>query len=114
MIQIKRIYEECSESDGYRILIDRLWPRGITKERAKIDLWSKDIAPSNDLRKWYLQNLEKVKQFKKKYIIELESKPDSVNKIREKIVGKKNITFLYAAKEPDPIHARVLQEILGI
>ena len=113
MIQIKRIYEECSESDGYRILIDRLWPRGITKERAKIDLWSKDIAPSHDLRKWYLQNLEKVKQFKKKYIIELGSKPDSVNKIREKIQGKKNITLLYAAKEPDPIHAKVLQEILG-
>ena len=113
MIQIKRIYEEYSENDGYRILIDRLWPRGITKERAKIDLWSKDIAPSNDLRKWYLQNLEKVKQFKKKYIIELESKPDSVNKIREKIQGKKNITLLYAAKEPDPIHAKVLQEILG-
>ena len=113
MIQIKRIYEECSESDGCRILIDRLWPRGITKERAKIDLWSKDIAPSNDLRKWYLQNLEKVKQFQKRYIIELESRPDSVNKIREKIQDRKNITLLYAAKEPDPIHAKVLQEILG-
>ena len=113
MIQIKRIYEEGSESDGYRILIDRLWPRGITKERVKVDLWSKDIAPSNDLRKWYLQNVEKVKQFQKKYIIELASKPDSVNKIREKIQGKKNITLLYASKEPDPIHAKVLQEILG-
>ena len=96
MIQIKRIYEEYSESDGYRILIDRLWPRGITKERAKIDLWSKDIAPSNDLRKWYLQNLEKVKQFQKRYIIELESRPDSVNKIREKIQGKKNITHAWS------------------
>ena len=113
MIQIKRIYEKRSESDGYRILIDRLWPRGITKERAKIDLWSKDIAPSNGLRKWYLQNLEKVKQFQKRYIIELESKPDSVNRIREKIQDKKNITLLYAAKEPDPVHAKVLQEILG-
>ena len=75
-------------------------------------MWSKDIAPSNDLRKWYLQNLEKVKQFQKKYIIELETKPDSVNKIREKIQDKKNITLLYAAKEPDPIHAKVLQKIL--
>ena len=98
MIQIKRIYEECSESDGYRILIDRLWPRGITKERAKIDLWSKDIAPSNDLRKWHLQNLEEIKQFQKKYIIGLESKPDSVNKIREKIQDKKNIRFFMQQK----------------
>lgn len=113
MIQIKRIYEKYSENDGYRILIDRLWPRGITKERAKIDLWSKDIAPSNDLRKWYLQNLEKTKQFQKKYSVELESKSDSINKVREKIQDKKNITLLYASREPDPIHAKVLQELLG-
>ena len=65
MIKIKRIYEDYSETDGYRILIDRLWPRGISKERAKIDLWIKDIAPSNDLRKWYLVNSEKNDQFQK-------------------------------------------------
>ena len=63
MIKIKRIYEDYSETDGFRILIDRLWPRGISKERAKIDLWIKEIAPSNDLRKWYLHNSEKVKQY---------------------------------------------------
>ena len=113
MIKIKRIYEDDSETDGYRILIDRLWPRGITKERAKIDFWSKDIAPSNDLRKWYLQNLEKTKQFQKKYIDELEDNSDSVNKVREKIQDKKIITLLYASKDHDPIHAKVLQEILS-
>ena len=71
MIKIKRIYDDYSKTDGYRILIDRLWPRGISKERAKIDLWIKQIAPSNDIRKWYSHNLEKTKEFQKKYLTEL-------------------------------------------
>ncbi|MDH5463911.1 MAG: DUF488 family protein [Nitrosopumilus sp.] len=112
MIKIKRIYEDYSESDGYRILIDRLWPRGISKESAKIDLWIKEIAPSNDLRKWYSHNSEKNKQFQKKYINELEDNPDSVNEIKKKINTQKTITLLYASKASKPIHAIVLQQAL--
>ena len=112
MIKIKRIYEDYSDTDGYRILIDRLWPRGISKERAKIDLWSKEISPSNDLRKWYSHNSEKNKEFQKKYLAELECKCDSLNKIKKKINAQKTITLLYAARESKPIHAIVLQQKL--
>ena len=94
MIKIKRIYEDYSKTDGYRILIDRLWPRGISKERAKIDLWIKEIAPSHDLRKWYSHNSEKAKQFQKKYIAELEGNPTSLNEIKKisKTLREENIT----------------------
>ena len=73
MIKIKRIYEDYLKTDGYRILVDRLWPRGISKEHAKIDLWIKEITPSSDLRKWYHNNLENREQFQKKYVVELDS-----------------------------------------
>ncbi len=112
MIKIKRIYEDYSETDGFRILIDRLWPRGISKERAKIDLWIKEIAPSNDLRKWYSQNSEKAKQFQKKYITELEGNRNSLNEIKKIIKDQKTITLLYASKDSEPIHAIVLQQKL--
>ena len=112
MIKIKRIYDDYSETDGYRILIDRLWPRGISKERAKIDLWSKEIAPSNDLRKWYSHNSEKNKEFQEKYIIELEGNSDSLNEVKKKINAQKTITFLYASRDSKPIHAIVLQQML--
>ena len=113
MIKIKRIYDDYSETDGYRILIDRLWPRGISKERAKIDLWPKEIAPSNDLRKWYSHNSEKAKQFQKKYIAELENNSDSLNEVKKTIQDQKTITLLYASKDPNPIHAIVLQQMLN-
>jgi uncharacterized protein YeaO (DUF488 family) len=112
MIKIKRIYEDSSETDGYRILIDRLWPRGISKERAKIDLWIKEIAPSNDLRKWYSHNSEKAKQFQKKYITELNDNSDSLNEVKQIIKDQKTITLLYASRDSKPIHAIVLQQTL--
>lgn len=112
MIKIKRIYEDYSESDGYRILIDRLWPRGISKERAKIDLWIKEIAPSNDLRKWYSHNSEKNKEFQKKYRDELENNSDSLNEAKKIINAQETITLLYASRDPKPIHAIVLQQKL--
>jgi uncharacterized protein YeaO (DUF488 family) len=112
MIRIKRIYEDFSESDGFRILIDRLWPRGISKERAKIDLWIKEIAPSNDLRKWYSHNSEKAKQFQNKYITELKDNSDSLNEVKKIIKDQKTITLLYASRDSKPIHGIVLQKIL--
>ena len=113
MIKIKRIYDDYSETDGYRILVDRLWPRGISKERAKIDLWPKEIAPSNDLRKWYSHNSEKAKHFQKKYIAELEGNSDSLNEVKKITHDQKTITLLYASKDPNPTHAIVLQQILN-
>ena len=112
MIKIKRIYDDYSKTDGYRILVDRLWPRGISKEHAKVDLWIKEITPSNDLRKWYHDNLDKRDQFQKKYIIEIEKNSDSLNEIKKTIQDQKTITLLSASKDPQPIHAIVLQKKL--
>jgi uncharacterized protein YeaO (DUF488 family) len=112
MIKIKRIYEDYSKTDGYRILVDRLWPRGISKERAKVDLWVKEITPSNDLRQWYHDNLEKREQFQKKYIAEIEKNFDSLNEIKKIIHDQKIITLLSASKDSKPIHAIVLQRTL--
>lgn len=112
MIQIKRIYEDYSKTDGYRILIDRLWPRGISKERAKIDLWIKELTPSNDLRKWYNDNLEEKNQFKKKYLLEIKKNSASLNEIKKTVSEQKIITLLSASKDPKPIHAMILQQKL--
>ena len=82
MIKIKRIYEDPVETDGYRILIDRLWPRGVTKKRAKIDLWLKEVTPSDKLRKWYSHDPQKWSEFQNKYKTELIDKLDSLNQIK--------------------------------
>lgn len=110
MIKIKRIYEDYSKSDGYRVLVDRLWPRGISKERARIDLWIKELTPSNDLRKWYHDNSDKREQFQKKYLNELEKNSNPLHETKKIIDDQKIITLLTASKDPKPIHALVLQQ----
>ena len=110
MIEIKRIYEDYSDDDGYRILVDRLWPRGISKERARIDLWIKELTPSNDLRKWYHDNPKKRDQFQKEYLLEIEKNSDTLNEIKKIVNDHKIITFLSASKDPKPVHALVLKE----
>ena len=112
MIKIKRIYDDYSTTDGYRILVDRLWPRGISKEDAKVDLWIKEITPSSNLRKWYHDNLDKRDQFKKKYLLEIEKSSDSLNEIKKITNEQKTLTLLSASKDPKPIHAIVLQQKL--
>ena len=112
MIKIKRVYEGYSKTDGYRILVDRLWPRGVSKEEVKADLWIKEITPSNDLRKWYHDNLEKRDQFMKKYTIEIEKDSDALEKIKKTIHDQKIITLLSASKDPKPVHAIVLKQKL--
>ena len=113
MFRIKRIYETPGEDDGYRILIDRLWPRGFTKERAKVDLWLKEIAPSTELRKWYHHNPELWNEFKSRYQTELTDKRDLILQIEhlEKVHG--NITLLFAAKEKEQSQAAVLLNLLN-
>ncbi len=110
-IKLKRIYDDPSVDDGYRVLIDRLWPRGISKEKAKLDEWDKEIAPSTELRKWFDHKEERFDEFTVRYHEELKDKKETLNKLREK--GKyKTLCLLYAAKDPEINQAIVLRDVL--
>ncbi len=111
MIKVKRIYEAPSGEDGFRILVDRLWPRGLTKEKAGVDLWLKEIAPSNELRKWYGHDPEKWEAFKAKYYEEIEGKQDLMDQIRHK-ARQGGATLLYGSKEEEFNNAVALRELL--
>lgn len=112
MIKIKRVYEVPSNEDGYRILVDRLWPRGIAKEKAEIDLWMKEVAPSDVLRKWFSHDPEKWTEFKKRYAEELAAKQELLSKLRQIEKEKRIVTFLYSAKETERNNAVALKAIL--
>lgn len=107
MIALKRIYEKPSKKDGTRILVDRLWPRGISKEEARIDLWLKDIGPSNNLRKWFNHEDSKWEEFKKKYFEELRDKKELVEQIKKR---EGTVTFLFGAKNIKHNNAVALKE----
>jgi uncharacterized protein YeaO (DUF488 family) len=111
-IRVKRVYEEPAKEDGYRILVDRLWPRGLTKERAGVDLWMKEIAPSDALRKWYGHEPEKWPEFEKRYRAELAKKKALLAEIErlEKEYGK--VTLLFGRKDKKQNQAVVLAGIL--
>ncbi|MCB9848898.1 MAG: DUF488 family protein [Phycisphaeraceae bacterium] len=113
-IQIRRIYDEPRRTDGYRVLIDRLWPRGKTKEAAAIDLWAKGASPSNDLRKWYAHDPDKYTEFRNRYVAELNANQDAVDELIEawKASGKKTLTLLTSSKERELSHAKVLTTLL--
>ncbi len=113
MIKTKRIYESTSPENGKRMLVDRLWPRGIKKDKAKIDDWIKDIAPSNELRKWFSHDPSKWKEFKKRYKKELTGKTLMLDRIRNE-AKTGTITLLYAAKDEEHNNAVVLKELLEI
>ena len=108
-IQIKRIYDEPAKEDGKRILVDRLWPRGISKDMAKIDLWAKDVAPSHELRKWFSHDRDKWIEFQEKYFSELDPKTESLNSIAELIKNNK-VTFIFSSKEVRLNNAAALKE----
>jgi|ERR1700761_129723 len=110
-IQIKRIYDPHTPSDGYRILIDRLWPRGIRKEDAHIDLWLKEIAPDNELRKWFDHDPAKWKTFQEKYRAAIHKNP-ALAQLKEVIHQHKTITLLYSAKDIEHNNALVLKNYL--
>jgi uncharacterized protein YeaO (DUF488 family) len=110
-IEIKRIYEAPEKTDGFRILIDRLWPRGIKKVDAAIDLWLKEIAPSDALRKWFNHDAEKWPEFQKRYTNELEDKQDLIDLIREKSKQQK-VTLLFSSKEMEHNNAVALLNII--
>jgi len=112
MILIKRVYELKSKDDGYRVLVDRLWPRGLSKEKIGLDLWMKDIGPSNELRKWFNHNPAKWEEFRKRYKIELKDKKDLIDRLSklEKEYGK--LTLLYGAHDTEHNQAVVIAELL--
>ena len=112
VIKIKRIYEAAEDSDGFRILVDRLWPRGIKKEKAKIDLWLKEIAPSDSLRKWFHHEPEKWGEFQQRYLGELKEKKDCIETILAEI-KKSPVTLLYSAKDQLHNNALVLKVYLS-
>ena len=111
MIKVKRIYEPPAKDDGFRILVDRLWPRGLSKDKAKVDLWLKEISPSNELRKWYGHEPEKWEEFKRKYLKEIEGKKPEFDLLRQKTKGG-TITFLFSSKEEKLNNAVALKEFV--
>lgn len=107
--QNKRVYEQPSHEDGKRILVDRLWPRGLSKEKASVDLWLKDIAPSTDLRKWFAHDPSKWAEFKQRYLSELKENSEAVQTLKAEL-KKGQVTLVYAAKDEEHNDALVLQE----
>jgi uncharacterized protein YeaO (DUF488 family) len=110
-ILLKRAYEEPSEADGRRVLVERLWPRGLNKEKAALDLWLKDLAPSTELRSWFGHDPRKWAEFRKRYRAELEDKGDVITTLREKL-KEGPVTFIFAAKDEEHNSAIALKEYL--
>jgi uncharacterized protein YeaO (DUF488 family) len=112
-LQMKRVYEEPQESDGTRVLVDRLWPRGLTKERAHVDLWLKEIAPSNELRRWFGHDPAKFEEFRQRYKAELKSDSGhaALAKLRE-MAKQKQVTLVFAAHDSEHCNAVVLRDLL--
>lgn len=112
-IRIKRVYEGPEPGDGCRVLVDRLWPRGISREKGKIDLWLRDIAPSNELRKWYNHVPERWEEFKSRYFGELKDREESVEKLRT-IARNQTMTLLFSTRELERNNATALRDYLRL
>ncbi|MGC5614974.1 DUF488 domain-containing protein [Georgenia sp. Z1491] len=110
-VEIKRVYDDAARSDGYRVLVDRVWPRGVKKEDAELDEWLKDVAPSTDLRKWFGHDPDRYEEFGRRYEAELEGS-DALDHLAELVEEHERVTLLYAAKDTEHNHARVLAGLL--
>ena len=111
MIALKRIYEPAEDADDFRILVERLWPRGTKKENARVALWLKEISPSPELRKWYAHEPEKWPEFQRRYRAELEANP-AVVELRQILRQHPQVTFVYAARDEERNSARLLKEYM--
>ena len=113
-VAVKRVYEAVSPSDGVRVLVDRLWPRGLTKEGAAFKFWLRELAPSDELRKWFHANPEGWRMFQKRYLKELASVEGAaaVEKLHHLATGKRRVTLLYASRNEERNNATVLKELL--
>lgn len=112
MIKIKRVYEKPAKEDGCRVLVDRLWPRGVKKEAAHLDLWMKEVAPSDALRKWFGHVPEKWPEFQKRYRAELAKKHELVAQLKKMAKEHRTMTLLYGAKDEQHNQAVALAEML--
>jgi len=111
MIRVKRAYESPEADDGARILVDRLWPRGVKKEQLSLHAWLRDVAPSDELRKWFGHDPAKWEEFKKRYFVELDGKPEALKSLLE-TVRDGNVTLLYAAQDKEHNNAVALKAYL--
>jgi uncharacterized protein YeaO (DUF488 family) len=110
-IVIKRVYDAPAKADGFRVLVDRVWPRGVGKEKAAVDLWMKEIAPSTGLRKWFGHRPERWDEFRKRYREELKGKGDLLDELRAH-AAKSRLTLVYSAKDEAHNQAVVIREVL--
>lgn len=110
-ISLKRAYAEPSNTDGYRVLVDRVWPRGVTRERLQLDAWVKELAPSTELRKWFAHDPEKWKQFKRKYFSELDECSEEVGRLLE-MLATGRVTLVYSARNDKFNNAIALKEYI--
>ena len=108
--RVKRIYDEASPEDGFRVLVDRLWPRGVTKERAALDLWAKEVAPSNDLRTWFHAHEDDVDGFEQRYRAELDANSEEVDRLRD--LAAPVVTLLHSSRDEQRSNAHVLADYL--
>jgi uncharacterized protein YeaO (DUF488 family) len=111
-LTIKRIYEPATPKDGFRILIDRIWPRGLSKASANVDLWLKTLAPSTELRQWFGHDPDKWTQFRQRYFAELDGQAEAVNQV-QKMAKRRRVTLLYGAKDTLHNNAVALMEYLN-
>lgn len=112
-IRIKRVYKQPDKHDGRRILVDRLWPRGLTKEKASVDLWLKDIAPSAELRKWFGHDPGRWEEFKERYLAELKENGEQLLLLKQEL-DKGIVTLVYGAKDEEHNQAVVIRENSGL
>ncbi|MCX8071246.1 MAG: DUF488 domain-containing protein [Candidatus Binatia bacterium] len=111
-LRVKRVYDPVEQSDGFRVLVDRLWPRGLKKETARIDLWLKDIGPSDALRKWFGHNPERFATFNERYRKELKVNPATLGQLLEVVRQHSVVTLVYGARDRECNHAVVLREFV--
>lgn len=110
-LRTKRVYEPAEKRDGRRILVDRLWPRGLSRDKAQIDFWARDCAPSTALRRWYAHDHDKWPEFRRRYFAELDEQKDAVNELRSQL-GRGTTTLLFSSKEPRFNNAEALRSYL--
>lgn len=111
-VRTKRVYEQPSSADGYRVLIDRLWPRGLSKENARLNEWARDLAPSDELRRWFGHRPERFEQFKRRYTEELRAHADAISALRRRARAG-TVTVVYAARDSEHSNAAVLAPIIA-
>lgn len=111
-IKLKRAYDEAAKSDGFRVLVDRLWPRGVSKDDAAIDLWLKEIAPSDNLRKWFGHEADKWSEFRTRYVEELDALGDALDPLRDALKQHGTVTLVFGAKDTEHNNAVALRDYL--